>query len=383
VLDPSRFPALARLSASGLHFLLLGALAGPGLLGTLGEADLARLRPLVALGLGMAGVILGLNLEPRLLRLLPGAVWAAALAHSGLAFLLVALPLLPALIALQQALGGTGVVGAAALLGAAACLSSGHFAVLGLRTGALGRARGLSISLLTMLDDAVGLLVLALALVLGAAEHPLEGMGLVALALLLGVLCGALLAFLAHALREAAEMAAVVLGGVALVAGAAAYLRLSALLAGVACGATLALVGGRALDQAARALGRFERPVYLVLVFLGGCQLQVTDGWAWLLLPAFVGLRFVGKVLGGGVARRLAAAVLELPERLGHALIAQGALSLCLVIDYRSLVPGPFAQRVFDVVVLAALVNEMLAARAFRSVLERSRAVAPPRAGLS
>ena len=59
-------------------------------------------------------------------------------------------------------------------------------------------------------------------------------------------------------------------------AGAAAYLRVSALLAGVACGATLALVGGRAVEQVARALGRFERPTYLMLASLAGRHLQAT-----------------------------------------------------------------------------------------------------------
>ncbi len=77
-----------------------------------------------------------------------------------------------------------------------------------------------------------------------------------------------------HGLTDHGELMAVLLGGVALVSGAAAYLRVSALLAGVACGATLALVGGRAVEQAARALGRFERPSYLLLVFLVGAHVQ-------------------------------------------------------------------------------------------------------------
>ena len=124
------------------------------------------------------------------------------------------------------------------------------------------------------------------------------------------------------------------LGGVALVAGAAAYLRVSALLAGVACGATLALVGGRAVERVARALGRFERPTYLVLVFLVGAHVQARDVMAWALLPAYVGLRFLGKVLGGSLAQRIAGSTLDLPPRLGYALIAQGGLALCLVAEY-------------------------------------------------
>ncbi|HYH94481.1 sodium:proton exchanger [Hyalangium sp.] len=369
LLDPSRFPGVAQLAASGLIFLIFGALLGPGLIGVLSAEDLQGLRPVVSLGLGTAGVILGLNLEPRVLRLLPRPVFSAALAHAGVAFLFVAVPMAGALLLTTRLPLGV-VVGGAALLGAAASLSSGHFAVLGYRSGRMERARGLAVALLTMLDDWVGLLVLALALVLGSAASVADGGGLVALALLLGMLCGALIAFLTYALKDLSELTAVMLGGVALVGGAASYLRVSALLAGVACGATLALVGGRAVEQVARALGRFERPTYLMLVFLAGCYVQARDVDAWVLLPGYVALRFLGKVWGGSLARRFAATALELPPRLGYALIAQGGLAVCLVVQYLMLVPGPLSQHVFDVVALGAVVNEVLANRAFRHVLE-------------
>ncbi|MCE9670089.1 cation:proton antiporter [Myxococcus stipitatus] len=373
-LDPGRFPALARLAASGFLFLLFGVVLGPSVVGVLSVENLVSVRPLMALGLGTAGVILGLNLEPRLLRLLPRPVYAAALAHSGTAFFFVAVPLLAPLFFTTRP-SVHAAVGAAAMLGAAASLSSGHFAVLAYRGGRMDRARGLGIALLTMLDDAVGLFVLALALVLGSAANVGEGLGLVCLAALLGVLCGALLTFLTRALNDPAELTTVTLGMVALVGGAAAYLRVSALLAGVACGATLALVGGRTVERVARALGRVERPVFLVLVFLVGCGVSTRDWAAWALVPGFVGLRFLGKVVGGGLAQRLVGGALELPPRLGYALIAQGGLALCLVAEYGQLVPGGLSRRVLDVVVVGAVVNELLAGQAFRQVV---RSASPP-----
>ena len=378
LLDPGRFPGIAQLAASGLLFLIFGALLGPGQAGVLTAKDLEGLRPVLALALGTAGVILGLNLEPRLMRALPRQVFSAALAHAGVAFLFVAVPMAATLL-LTTRLPLPAAVGGAALLGAAASLSSGHFAVLGYRTGRMERSRGLAVALLTMLDDGVGLGVLALALVLGAAASPAEGMGLLSLALLLGMLCGALIAFLTYGLKDPSELMAVMLGGVALVGGAAAYLRVSALLAGVACGAMLALVGGQAVAQVARALGRFERPTYLILVFLVGCYVQARDLDAWLLLPGYVALRFLGKVVGGRLAQRFAGATLDLPPRLGHALIAQGGLALCLVAQYLVLVPGQLSQHIFDVVVLGAVINELLARRTFRQVLEPQRK-APPAA---
>lgn len=373
-LDPGRFPALARLAASGFLFVLLGIFLGPSVAGVLTERHLEAMRPVMALGLGTAGVLLGLNLEPRLLRLLPRSVYLPGLAHSGTAFFFVALPLLVPLV-FTSARGLLGAVGAAAMLGAAASLSSGHSAVLAWRAGRLDRARGLGVALLTMLDDAVGLGVLALALMIGAASNVGEGLGLVCLALLLGVMCGALLAFLTHSLKDLAELTTVTLGGVVLVSGAAAYLRVSPLLAGVACGATLAVVGGRTSERVARALGRVERPVFLVLVFLVGCAVHARDYWAWVLMPAFVGLRFLGKMLGGRFARRLVQQTLVLPPRLGYALIAQGGLALCLVAEYGMLVPGGLSRRVLDVVVMGAVVNELLAGQAFQYVVDPPRSI--------
>ena len=367
-----RVPALARLSASGLLFVVFGACLGPDFLGVLSWAELGAMRPVLALGLGVAGVLVGLNLEPRLLRLLPREVYRAAFAQAGIAFLWVAVPLVGPLL-LTLGLPPAAAVGAAALLGAAASLSSGHFAVLGTRNGRMDRRSGLAVALLTMLDDLVGLGVLLLALTFGAANTPLEGLRLVAIALLLGMACGGLLAFLMHGLKDRGELMTVLLGGVALVAGAAAYLRLSTLVAGVACGATLALVGGREVERATRVLDRFERPAYLLLIFLVGAHVQARDVMAWALLPAYLGLRFLGKVLGGRLAGRIAGGTLTLPPRLGYALIAQGGLSLCLVVEYLVLVPGPLSQRVFDVVVVGALFNEVIAGRAFRHAL-----AAPP-----
>ncbi len=378
-LDPGRFPALARLAASGFLFVLLGILLGPSVSGLLTDRNVEALRPVTALGLGTAGVLLGLNLEPRLVRLLPRPVYLSGMAHSGTAFFFVALPLLVPLI-FTSARGLIGAVGAAVMLGAAASLSSGHSAVLAYRAGRLDRARGLGVALLTMLDDALGLGVLTLALILGAASNVGEGLGLVCLALLLGVMCGALLAFLTHSLKDLAELTTVTLGGVALVGGAAAYLRVSPLLAGVACGATLAVVGGRVAERVARALGRVERPVFLVLVFLVGCAVHARDYWAWVLMPAFVGLRFLGKMVGGRLAGRLAQGSLVLPPRLGYALIAQGGLALCLVAEYSMLVPGVLARRVLDVVVMGAVVNELLAGQAFRYVVDPPRSAMAPAA---
>lgn len=356
---------LAQLSASGLLFLVFGVLVGPLALGMLGPEQVDALRPLFALGLAVAGVLIGLNLDPRLLKALPWRVYAAAAAQSLTTALLVGAALF---VPLWLGAGVRKLVaaGAAALMGAVASISSPHFGILGVRSGRLERSEGLAITVVAMLDDVFGLLTLMVALAVGAAADPLSGLGLVALAAVLGMLCGLLLAFLSRGVSDEEELFAILLGTVLLVAGAAAYLRLSTLVLGVACGFTLSLVGGPSVQRVYRVLARAERPVYLLLLFLAGSLLQLNDVLVWALLPAFVGVRSLGKVAGGGLARRLGGE-LGLPRQAGWALISQGGLSVCIVLEYLLLVPRPSSHLLFDVAMLGALVNEVLASQAFRT----------------
>ncbi|MDQ3263963.1 MAG: cation:proton antiporter [Myxococcota bacterium] len=375
LLQWGRFFFLAQLSASGLLFLVFGALVGPHALGLLDVSALDSARPLLSLALGVCGLLVGINLEPHILRRLPLRAFVASAVQSGAAFVAVCLPM-AVMLWLNTPPDLAGVGGAAVMLGAAASVSSAHFAVLWYRSGRMEHLRGLSVALVAMLDDMFGLAVLALALVFASAISPALGLGLVALAILLGLTCGALIAYLIHGVEDGAELTAILLGGAALVAGAAAFLRVSGLLAGVMCGATLALVGGTHAARAFRALGKVERPTYLLLLFLIGAHLDATDWKAWAVLPVFVALRFLGKVVGGRMASTAARGVLRFPRELGYALVAQGGLSLCMAIEYLLLVPRAESQLVFGVVVIGALVNEVLGARTIG--LSTARATRPP-----
>lgn len=373
LMQAGRFFNLAHLTAGGLVFLVFGAVLGPGGAKFLRMEEVNAAQPLLALGLGLAGLLIGLNLEPQLLRALPARVWTAAAAQSGFAFLAVGIPM-SVLLHLTLATPLALALGAGTLLGGAASVSSSHLATLWFRAGRLDRIRGLSLSLLAMLDDLMGLAVLALALILSAHGDIGVGFGLLTLAVLLGLVFGALTAYLIHDSDSPAELTAILLGAVGLVSGAAAFLKVSTLIACVACGVTLAVVGGRRISLAYRALARTERPVYLVLLFLIGAHFDPFDWNIWLLVPTFVALRFLGKVFGGRIARRAATDALALPPEPGFALLGQGGLSLCLLIQFQLLVDHPSAKLVFGVGVIAAVINEVLGTRAFRLSLGPSDA---------
>jgi hypothetical protein len=376
LLEAGQLLQLAQLSASGLHFLGLGMLFGPGLTGVLTVEDLGHLRPLTALGLGLGGLLVGLNLDLRVLRRLPVAAYAAAAAQSVVPFGAVAVPVAVLLVLYGGVASWQPALSAAAVLGAAASVSSGHLAILWYRSGRLDQARGLAVSLLSMLDDLTGVGVLAVGLVF-AATGVGAGLGWVVLTVAIGLASGALIAFLIHATHDVTELMAIVIGGVALVSGAAAYLKLSVLISALCCGATLAFVGGPNVERIYQVLSRFERPAYLILLFLIGAHVDALQPIAWAGLPLVVALRFFGKLAGGKWAASIARTVLPLPPRLGYALLAQGAVALCVLTDYLLLVQTPTAKLIFAVGAMATVANEALAARAFaRSLVPHEGATA-------
>lgn len=367
---------LTVLTTSGLVFVLVGALLGPGGAAVYGTQDLEAMQPVLSFGLGAAGLFVGLNLEPGVLRALPMHVYQAAGAQAVAAVGAVAVPLGAVLYA-STGLGAFESLGAGVALGASAGVSSAHYAVLWYRSGRMERARSVGAQLLATLDDLGGLLLLALAMAIGSGATPAHGLVLVGVTLSLGVLTGALLALLCRRVEDPAELVAIILGGAGLVSGAAAFLRLSALLAGIACGATLALIGGRSVNRLWRSLSRMDRPLYLILLFIIGAHVRLDDWQAWMLVPIFVALRFLAKIYGGRWARKVAGGTLPLPKDPGYALLAQGGVSLCILAETFVLIGRQRAQVVFDAGVLGALLNEVLASLAFpRSFLTPPREAA-------
>jgi hypothetical protein len=376
VLRAGRAIRLPELAASGLLFLVLGAAVGPRGFGALKPELLSDLGPLVALGLGLGGVLTGLNWDARLLLRVPTRAFLAAWVDATLTWIAIALPVAPFLRWVGRQTVGASIAGAA-LLGAAGAVSSAHFAWRASRAGSLDGSRGLSLAVMATLQDGLALAGLALGIALGIGGGVAAGAQAVWQPLAIGGACGLLLAFFGRSTPVRSELIAVVLGCLGLVSGAAAYLKLSTLLSGAACGALLSWTGGRRAGDVFRMLLKVERPAYSVLLFVVGAHVDPRDPLAWMLALAFVGLRMVGKLMGGRLAARAAGKALQLPPDPGYALLSQGAIALCIAIELRAMVPGFASQLLIDVTAVGALVNEVLAAVLFRKALGRPAEPSP------
>lgn len=170
----------------------------------------------------------------------------------------------------------------------------------------------------------------------------------------LGVAASGLLLF---ELSAGAERDVFVLGTLALLGGAAAYLDLSPLLTGMAAGWLWAQAPGQTEHVVAAHLRKVQHPLVVILLVTAGASLEVSMAGIWLFAP-YVVFRTVGKLTGGWMASRLAPGVA--PSDLGAYLIPPGVIGIAFALNVLQVAPGAAMPLVFAVSA-GAIVSELLA----------------------
>jgi hypothetical protein len=156
---------------------------------------------------------------------------------------------------------------------------------------------------------------------------------------------------------EGAELDVFVLGSLALLGGAAAYLEISPLLAGLAAGWLWARAPGQTEKVVAAHLGKVQHPLVVLLLITAGASLRVSTAGIWLFAP-YVVFRTAGKLIGGWMASRLTVEVT--PSDLGAYLIPPGVIGIAFALNILQVSQQAALPIVFAVSV-GALVSELLA----------------------
>lgn len=295
-------PALVRRRAAlGLRagfvpvtlYLPLGFLIGPAALGVLSADVLAHLDAAITIALATLGVFVGLALARN--RSGHRLVAAAAL-ESSVTIACIAGALAFLLVRWQAPLASSVAVVALSLAVAGAASAAGA-AESGVERDSIAAA-------VADLDDVVPLVVAAA--LLGAVGG--SGASRIAIAVGAPVALGATVAAIGWLLFERAdstgERGVFVLGTLAMLGGAAAYVGVSPMLAGMTAGIVWRLAPGRADAIIADDLRKFHHPLVLLLLICAGAYAASSALAFWLLVP-FVVFRMTGKVLGGYAASRL------------------------------------------------------------------------------
>jgi len=350
-----RYPALlGDLLATGVPFLLLGLLLGPGL-GVVDDAGLRVLQPVVALAIGWTGALFGTRLEWRMVRRISTRTWLVG-ATLALPVLLVttvmAVVLARALPPLAEAWGRP-LLPAALVLGGALTTAASQ------RGPRLGRRNAL-------LDTAFGAAAVTLAV---ALYHPQLAPRNIMLTLVTGAALGGLFLALARGgllaeSRDAgvAAFAVILCGaGVSYAAGLSPFV-VCALEAAVLMSFSPADVR----HAVAGLLRRWEVALYAAFLIVAGALLRPLTVW---LLPAAVVLAVI-RVLVRWVTVRFGLDQVDPvwrslpfapPREFAHSVIRQGATAVALAAGFDLIrgTPGPM---------LVTILLSVMAAEALASV---------------
>ncbi len=332
------------LVAEGLPYILLGLLVGPTVANLVTEHAWSSLSPALTVGIGSIGLLAGLRINVR--KMSSSLEWGhirSSLIIALCVLLVLVIPTLWFLVFFTHTLSAEGLwslARPALLVGATAVVSA---ATPILYTVERYKARGWMSRLAVYIAEFSEVLAILMFGVVFCIGHPTQEIyGHIVtpvewfvLQLLLGVLVGGLFSLFIGSQEDARDkMLVAVLGIIVFTSGIAYYLGLSPLLATFFVGLMLtnfSEYGARLLDQ----LGQVEKPFYIVLYFFAGAAwAPATTPWMLLLIPGYLGLRWFGKWLGGEMASRASEESNERVRGIGSGLIAQGGLSVAMVLSY-------------------------------------------------
>jgi len=340
------------LVATGVPFLLLGLLLGPGL-GVVDAAGLRMLQPLVALAIGWIGALFGARLEWRMVRRISTRTWLIGTT--------LALPILLVTTVmawtLARALPPLGEAWGRPLFTAALVLGGALTTAASQRGPRLGRRNAL-------LDTAFG----AAAVTVGVAlYHPHAALRSLALTLVAGMALGGLFVALARGglLSEPRDAG---IAAFAVILCGAGFSYVAGLSPFVVCGleaAVLMSFSPAAVRHAvAGLLSGWEVPLYAAFLIVAGTLLRPLT--AWLVLAALV-LALI-RVLVRWVTVRFGLDQVDpvwrslpfaSPPEFAHSVIRQGATAVALAAGFDLVRGSPGAMLV--TVLLSVMAAEALA----------------------
>ncbi|MBT3141248.1 cation:proton antiporter [Phaeobacter gallaeciensis] len=312
----TRFPRVTLL-------LLLGLAAGNAGLGLIPEGVAAWFDALSIIALTMVSFLLG------------GSISHGNLMRHGRAILAISLAIVAFTILLVTA-GLTAVgmdPGLALLLGAVATATAPAAMTDVIRQSGVENGFTDTLKAIVAIDDAWGLIVFSVALVL--AGHSDGWMGVLSGtfhelggAVALGIGIGIPAAFLTGRLKPGEPMQAEAIGIVFLTAGIALWSEVSFLIAGMTAGAIIANFA-RHHDRAFHEIEHIQWPFMILFFLLAGASLEF-DALRMLGLTGamFVVLRILGRLAGGIVGARLGGAPCNEVLWYGPALLPQAGVAV-------------------------------------------------------
>ena len=354
---------------TGTHFIVIGFVLGPSVLGLVTREALEHLFPFFALGFGWVGFLFGMQLERDTVRAFAAHLHRFAVGQALLAFAFMTTLGLIGLLTLGL-LGRVEIL-LVLLASATACTSApAGIAMVSSNFLVRGPVRDM-LFFAASVDGIVGIILLQL---IYAGYHPPDALGLLGnlpalawtvVAISVGLLCGIIFVWLCRGRTAIEELVLFLMGIAAFAAGAALQLQLSPLFVSVIMGAVVAnLVPDP--RRVLRVMARWEKPAYVILLILAGALVQFSTPWIIPLALLYAFLRGGAKVAGASTMIRLETLPFPTPRFLGLGLIPQGGISLVMALSalltFYGLELGgvDVSQGLLSVVVLGVVLSELV-----------------------
>ncbi len=400
---------------SGTGFLLIGLVLGPHVTNVLTSTALFQLSPVLSLGLGWIGLLVGLQFDRKVVFRIPARIWKLGVTISLITFLSVfmALSLWLPLLFRWSGIGGFETdplrrdfffltFRLSFLLGWTATVSTAS-ALAVLKREA--EARGSRIRLLQLLTEvraplAIGVMGLWYCFnhlsLIGYSEAEtrlvqhfafvhtpvsakvltgpvLGGVEWMLVSLLLGVALGWTLHYLTSERLEESELLLLAAGSVIFSSGLSSYLHLSPLFVNLIMGGTLADLPNFTRGRTFTLLLAAEKPFFVLFAILTGALWSPLSPLVLGLFLVYAVSRAAGLWLGSwtGVHAFFSPGSRPTPH-FGLALLPQGGITLALAMDFMLIHPGALAEITLNVVILSVLIHQVFSPALLTAFLRSS-----------
>lgn len=356
------------LISAGIPFLAMGAIFRLPQVGVLTADILTDLKPAFEFGLGWIGFVVGMQFDVRSIDKMPAGLGPVIAMETIVPMLTTAGLCALAYLDLGVSFRNVDFVRDALVLAACAVPSAPIRAQDWIPR--IGHRPAQSLEEISRVDQVVALAVLGVVAIFfrPSGEATLWKLPSASAWLLvtlgLGVVLGIVTYVLIRGAKDEAEELALLLGAVALSAGMAGYLALSVPVVCAIAGALLANLPMRDRKGFQQILIDVERPLYLIFLVVIGASWRPGEWQGWVIAPAFVLARVVGKRLGAIWARRLGTSP-DLPSarQLAIALAPQSPLAIVAIVSAATLYRGEHEDRVrwaINAVIIGGVLTEVV-----------------------
>lgn len=344
---------LSQMITAGFPFVIMGVIARLPAVGIVSDQVLAQLGPALRFALAWIGFSVGFRFDTRLLSDVPARAARAVLAVTVIPFTCVVAACSVVLFGLENAgrelVENPDFLRDAILLGTAAAMTAPD--------GPDAEPARRRLVRLEELAGILGLMVVAAYFRPSVEAHwLLPGTAWLFLTLGLGFVIGALVYALLQRTSAGADQTVLTLGSIAFAGGAAAFLSLSPVVVAFVSGVMVANLPGELKALVEPTLRRFERPIYLLFLFVAGAIWSVADWRSWVMALVFATLRLFGKWIAARIVWRRE----NIESRRALALAPMGPLAIAIVISGQLLYSGRTLALVSSAVVGGALLTEIL-----------------------